>query len=248
VGALEFVAAVISSLVWPAVLVVIVLVFRKQLKTVLQKLADRLKKISGGGFEAEFDIVKDELETKAMLKSLPPIYGGTVPPELPLIIEADEAGGGGSGTPVTSGGHRDRDADINEPPSAQVDPKVLSLLVRAKSIVQSQPREAVLNAGRALERSIASTLDSLGIPYGADAKGPNTYVPAIFALRNAEVVDGIQAESLEQLYKLYRSATHDSADEVTAFSALQYIMLVEKEVEMLAGRLQARSKQWYERP
>jgi hypothetical protein len=247
VSTLEFVASVISSLVWPAVVVTFVLVFRKQLKTVLQKLADRVKKISGGGFEAEFADVKAGLETDAML---------TVPDGARETRRIDFGRGridfgtrpiesyaeGGSGPLRIRDRDRDAEPESGPPPYVQLDPKVRSLLITAKSIVQSQPREAVLNAGRALEWSITTTLDSLRIPYGVDAKGPRTWVPAIFALRDAEVVDDIQAASLEQLYKLFQSATKDSDEEVTALSALQYIMLVEKEVGMLAVLRDARLK------
>jgi hypothetical protein len=246
VDALAFVAAVISSLVWPAVLVTLVLVFRKQLTAELQKL----EKLSGhvGPFSFE-SLFRQELATHALAMSPPPIFeetfGGTLPrtfafrSEPGVHVFSERRVNGDIG--IHSGGHgvRDAEPESDKPPYVQLDPEVRSLLITARSIVQSQPRAAVLAAGRALELSIASTLDSLGIPYGVDAKGPNTYVPAIFALRQAGVVDGIQADSLERLYKLYRSAIPDSADEVTASSALQYIMFIENEVGLLALRQEA---------
>jgi hypothetical protein len=231
VSALEFVASLISSLVWPAVVVTFVLVFRTQLKTVLQKLADRLKKVSGGGFEAEFGDLK-QLEANAALAGLP-IYGGTVPQGVGQSGEADlqirdkteaEAEGEVERATERKGG------EFVE--YVRLDPEVRSLLVKAKTIVDREPREAVLIAGRALERSITSTLHSLDIPYGQDPRP----VGPIRALQDAQVVGDIQAEMLGQLYQLYRSATRDSAEEITGLSALQYISRVEKEVASLALR------------
>jgi hypothetical protein len=48
-----------------------------------------------------------------------------------------------------------------------------------------------------------------------------------------------RSESLSKLNKLYQSATQDRADEMTAFSALEYVTLVEKEVLMLGAKQDA---------
>jgi hypothetical protein len=263
-GVLQFVAAVISSLVWPAVLVTFVLVFRKRiadgLKGGIKDLLDRLSQLSArfGGLtlDARFEAgLKSEMATQRLAAaSMPPFLretadGGTVGGIRRIAWEAFSRGPGlvgerrDGGTPIVP--YRQGSVHDAEPgsdprsPFVQLDSEVRSLLTGARSIVHSQPREAVVSAGRALELSIASTLDSLGIPHGVDAAGPNTYVPAIFELRQAGVVDGIQADSLDRLSGLYRSAIQQSTEELSASSALQYIMFIENEVGKLAVQREA---------
>lgn len=253
---LQFVAAVISSLVWPAVFVGFVVGFRKQFKTVFEKLADRLKKISGGGFEAEFLDAKLEFGTELIATSIgaatfgPGPHGieqrtitGGPPPYQPdddnlfdqLVIPERPP------TPMTNVGEVDHNpgAESKKPVHINLDPQVRVHLAKARNIVEIEPREGVLNAGIALERSIMTTLELLGIPHGVDAAGPCTYVPPISALTQAGIVSRSQAKTLDRLNRLYRSAVKDSANEITPFSALDYVLIVQKEVEMLALRRDA---------
>jgi hypothetical protein len=225
VGALEFVSQLVSSLIWPAVVVTFGLVFRKRLNAVLHTLSNRLTAISGGGFEAQFDDVKDALEIDAALTA-DPTFGRTI----------RITGGEGERSDADPGFEINTalEAEV-ESPHVQLDAKARDLFTTARAIVPREPRQGVLLAGRALELSVASTLDTLGIPYGVDAKGPNTYVPAIFALRQSKVVDDTLAEMLSQLYELYRSAARDRSEEVTGMSALQYISLVEQALSGLAA-------------
>src|SRR5262249_45821327 len=116
---------------------------------------------------------------------------------------------------------------------------VSARLAEATVLASMEPRRAVLLAGRALDRSISTTLDTLNIPHGADAKGPNTFVPPIFALRHAGVVDEAQAEQLESLHALHRSATRDTEDEITKASAQQSVGRVRFQANSLARRLEA---------
>ena len=224
-GALEFVSQLVSSLIWPAVVVTFGLVFRKRLNAVLHTLSNRLTTISGGGFEAQFDDVKDALEIDAALTA-DPTFGRTT----------RTTGGEGERSDADPGFEINTRTEAEvESPSVQPDARADEFLIRAKTIVRRDPRQGVLLAGRALELSVASTMEALGIPYGVDAKGANTYVPAILALRQAKVVDDTLAEMLTQLYELYRSAVRDKSEEVTGMSALQYISLVEQALSGLAA-------------
>jgi hypothetical protein len=253
VSVLEFVSALVSSIAWPAVAIVLGLVFRKQFKVLLAELAKRfgrLTKLKGGSFEAQFEDLK-ELEAQTVLSSR---IGGNVTQTsgvggsvlIGREAQPDEKVSGQADLQIEvktdAEGHVERatEPEGGESQYVQLDPQVRSLLIEAKTVVDRKPREAVLLAGRALEQSIRRTADSLGISYGADAKGPNTYVPPIFALRHAKVVGDLEAEMLDQLYRLYRSAARDTAEEITGLSALQYILRVEREIGSLAVKTDAK--------
>jgi len=241
VNGLQFAAAVISSLVWPAVVVGFIVGFRKQFKTVFEKLTNRLKKISGGGFEAEFLDAKLEWGAERLATSLgatfepgahDPARHGSAGPDLLDLFPLPHVYRG-TPTKITDV-DTNRDTEHDKPRQIQLDPQVRVHLAKAIHVVESEPREGVLNAGIALERSITTTLELLGIPHGVDARGPRTYLPPISALLQAGIVGRPQAKTLDRLIRLYRSAVKDSANEITPFSALDYVLLVQKEVEMLA--------------
>ncbi len=56
----QFIASLVSSLVWPFTVVFIVFVFRSQLKTLL---TDRLRHVEAGPFKADFDRAASKVET-----------------------------------------------------------------------------------------------------------------------------------------------------------------------------------------
>lgn len=230
VSVLEFVASLVSSVAWPVVALALGLVFRKQITALASQLTkrfERLTKLSGGGFEAQFEDFKEM--------------------EFDREFEAARQGTarGSYGWAATATGRADRSVEAKAeaegevesapvPLDVQLDPEVRALLSQAKAIVDREPREAVLIAGRALERSLMSTLRSLKIPYDTGAMG--AIKSPIRALGEADVAGDLQVEWLQQLYSLYRSAARDSAGEITGLSAMQYISRVEREVASLAMR------------
>jgi hypothetical protein len=234
VSVLEFISSLVSSLAWPAVVAVLGFVFRRQLKDLIARLAsrvDRLKKVKGpGSFEAEFEDLKEDLVSG-------PLSG---------VVEAITISGG-DGERTTPATGRDLQIETGTDAEADVDPsskdreaadsKVHSLLHEARSVVQSRPRVAVVQAGRALNAAVQSTLSSLDIPYLRDGSSE------ILALQRAGIVDEAEAVLLERLKKLYINALYEWSDEVTVTSALEYVLLVQREIDALDVRRETLLKQ-----
>jgi hypothetical protein len=231
VSVLEFISSLVSSLAWPAVVAVLGFVFRKQLKDLIARLAsrvDRLTKVKGpGSFEAEFEDLKENLVSG-------PLSG---------VVEAITISGGegeratpAAGKDLQVEGGTNAEADVSEDRES-ADSKVQSLLHEATSVVQSRPRVAVVQAGRALNAAVHSTLSSLDVPYLWDGSGE------ISALKRAGIVDEAEGVLLERLNKLYISALYEWSDEVTVESAQEYVLLVEREIGALDARREALLKQ-----
>jgi uncharacterized protein YutE (UPF0331/DUF86 family) len=102
------------------------------------------------------------------------------------------------------------------------------LIESAKSVVDVDPRLTVLQAYRALEITINRLLRSLDIPYGQGARGPRTFVPVETALRKAELISPDDTDRLSELRKLRNLAAHDTPDEITATTALEYVDAAER--------------------
>jgi Sec-independent protein translocase protein TatA len=86
---LTFVSNLISSLVWPLIVISIVILLRKPLRELIHDLGRRLRSIKFPGGEAEFSQELAEIKEAADVANLPPVAGVPTGESLLLTIEED---------------------------------------------------------------------------------------------------------------------------------------------------------------
>jgi HEPN domain-containing protein len=86
---LTFVSNLISSLVWPLVVVFVVFLLRKPLRELICDLGRRLHSIKFPGGEAEFSQELAEIKEAADIANLPPVVGVPTGESLLLRVEED---------------------------------------------------------------------------------------------------------------------------------------------------------------
>lgn len=81
---LEFFASVVESLAWPAVAVIVVALFRRE----LTKLADKVREFEYGGLKLSFQERLNEIQQRAEEAGLPPPQPAPPIPEAPPPVPA----------------------------------------------------------------------------------------------------------------------------------------------------------------
>lgn len=84
---LTFISKIVSSLIWPFVVILIVIILRKPLRELIAELGRRLRRIKFPGGEAEFSDELAEIKEAADEANLPP--APIAPPVEPLLLEVE---------------------------------------------------------------------------------------------------------------------------------------------------------------
>ena len=120
-------------------------------------------------------------------------------------------------------------------PTDALTEKQRDLIERARRLADIDPRSAVLAAGRALEATMNEILRSLGIPYGEETRVPGLprRFPGPATLTMSGVISEKDCSRLQELRQLRNAAAHDTPENITIWTALDYVDAVERMLVVL---------------
>ncbi|MDV7246766.1 MULTISPECIES: hypothetical protein [Rhodococcus] len=206
-GALEFIAAIVGSLAWPIVVLIVVVVLRRQIKELAGKLIARfaeLIELNGPGFSFRFSEQLDELEREVeeiATKSAAGAKATEAEPDGASATEAEPDGASATeaepdGASATDGakvgeGTRTAGAEQRETTALGEDPLVV--LLRAYRVVEKAIARALDRHGIALQRQMPPNRALKLLSAKADVdQGLRSIVADLATLRNKAVHEDLQ--------------------------------------------------------
>lgn len=215
-GVLEFIASLFSSLGWPLAAVALALIFRRPVLAILSKLVQRMDSLQTVK-AGVFEAAFAEVRTD-LLQEI-----NTIKREEINTSKREEISERGSASQAVV---------------PDIKPKIM--IERANAMADLHPREAVLLAARALDLVMNQTMEDLNIqPTGGFGRD-------VWQLWDIGAIAPVEANLLTELQQLQNVAAHETAENISAASALDYIAAVESMIMTLresARRHRHRSSQ-----